>query len=186
MADQHNNQLTLAKMAMVAVVMFGFGYALVPLYDMLCEVTGLNGKTGDIAEAEAKARYEIDENRWVTVQFLANKNGAMPWEFGPTETQMRVHPGKVYQTAYIASNRGQRDMVGQAVPSVAPGKASRFFNKTECFCFDNQPLAAGETKEMPIRFVVDPRLPKGVGQVTLSYTFFDVTGKVDAEQVAAN
>lgn len=164
-----------AKMALVAVAMFGFGYLLVPLYDVFCDITGLNGKTGRVAEAEVAARYEQDPDRLVTVQFVANNNIDMPWELRPTVTEMQVHPGKVYATSFVATNPTGHDMIGQATPSVAPGQAGRFFNKTECFCFTRQPLAAGETKEMPLRFIVDPALPRRVQTLTLAYTFFDVT-----------
>ena len=177
---QANNGRSFVRVAVIAVAMFGFGYLLVPLYDVFCEITGLNGKTGRVDEAEVAARYEPDLSRTVTVQFVANNNLGMPWEFGPTVASMQVHPGKVYSTAFTARNPTARDMVGQAVPSVAPGKASRYFNKTECFCFDQQPLAAGETKDMPLRFIVDPNLPGDVTTLTLAYTVFDVT------QVAMN
>jgi len=162
-------------MLLVAVGMFGFGYLLVPLYDVFCEITGLNGKTGQVSEAQVAARYEVDTSRTVKVQFVANNNGAMPWEVGPKVASMEVHPGQVYATAFTAVNPTQADMVGQAVPSVAPLVASRFFNKTECFCFDQQPLAPGEMKDMPLRFIVSPALPKSVKTLTLAYTFFDVT-----------
>ena len=181
-----DNQRSFARIALVAVAMFGFGYLLVPLYDVFCEITGLNGKTEQVDEASVAARYEVDTSRLITVQFVANNNLGMPWEFGPVEHTMRVHPGKVYQTAFTAYNPTGIDMVGQAVPSVAPGKASRYFNKTECFCFDNQPLAAGERKEMPVRFIVDPNMPKGVKTLTLAYTVFDVTDKAKSEKVAMN
>ena len=163
------------KMALVAVGMFGFGYLLVPLYDVFCDITGLNGKTGRVAEAEVEARYEEDADRLVTVQFVANNNANMPWDLRPVVNQMQVHPGKVYATSFVATNTTERDMIGQATPSVAPGQAGRFFNKTECFCFTRQPLAAGESKEMPLRFIVDPALPRRVETLTLAYTFFDVT-----------
>ena len=174
------NVRSFARVALVAVAMFGFGYLLVPLYDVFCEITGLNGKTGRVDEAEIVARYQPDMSRQVTVQFVANNNLGMPWEFGPTVASMKVHPGQIYTTNFTARNPTANDMVGQAVPSVAPGKASRYFNKTECFCFNEQPLAAGETKEMPLRFIVDPKLPKDVSILTLAYTVFDVT------QVAMN
>lgn len=177
MASAQHNQRSFARMAMVAVAMFGFGYLLVPLYDVICEVTGLNGKTGEISEAEVSEKYQLDPNRTVKVQFVANHNGTMPWDFGPSVATMEVHPGKVYSTNFVARNSTGRDMVAQAVPSVAPGLASRYFNKTECFCFDQQPLAAGEEKDMPLRFIVDPRLPKKVDTLTLAYTIFDVTDK---------
>ena len=166
--------------------MFGFGYLLVPLYDVFCEITGLNGKTGQVDEATVAARYEVDTSRLITVQFVASNNLGMPWEFGPVQHTMQVHPGKVYETSYTAYNPTAKDMVGQAVPSVAPTKASRYFNKTECFCFNNQPLAAGERKDMPLRFIVDPNMPKGVKTLTLAYTVFDVTETAQPDRVAMN
>jgi cytochrome c oxidase assembly protein subunit 11 len=172
---ERKNLRSFLRVALVAVGMFGFGYLLVPLYDVFCEITGLNGKTGRIDEAAIAARYEPDRSRLVTVQFVASNNLGMPWEFAPTVASMQVHPGEVYTTAYVARNPTAAAMVGQAVPSVAPGKASRYFNKTECFCFTQQPLAAGEEKEMPVRFIVDPNLPRDVTTVTLAYTVFDVS-----------
>lgn len=169
------NERSLMRVSLVAFAMFGFGYLLVPLYDVFCEITGLNGKTGRIDQAAVEARYTPDESRLVTVQFVANNNLGMPWQFGPEVATMQVHPGKVYTANFTAMNPTPRDMVGQAVPSVAPGKASRYFNKTECFCFNNQPLAAGERKAMPLRFIIDPMLPQDVETVTLAYTVFDVT-----------
>ena len=163
------------KMAAVVVAMFGFGYLLVPLYDVFCEITGLNGKTGRVGEAEAAARYEPDLERTVKVQFVANNDAAMSWEVRPAVTSLEVHPGKVYATNFVARNVSSRDMVGQAVPSVAPTVASRYFNKTECFCLTRQPLAADEAKEMPVRFIVSPPLPEHVKTLTLAYTFFDVS-----------
>lgn len=172
---EKKNLRSFMRIALVAFGMFGFGYLLVPLYDVFCEITGLNGKTGRVDEAAVVARYEPDLSRLVTVQFVASNNLGMPWEFAPTVASMQVHPGEVYTTAYIARNPTAASMVGQAVPSVAPGKASRYFNKTECFCFTQQPLAAGEEKEMPVRFIVDPNLPRDVTTVTLAYTVFDVS-----------
>lgn len=169
------NRRLVRNMLIVALGMFGFGFALVPVYNVICDITGLNGKTGQLAEAEAAARYEIDTSRTVTVEFVANRNADMPWDFAPEVTRMAVHPGAVYETRYIARNPTTQPMVGQAVPSVAPGKAARYFNKTECFCFSQQPLAAGESKAMPLRFIVDPALPRDVSTVSLSYTFFDIT-----------
>lgn len=175
MDQQARNTRSFARIAVVAVAMFGFGYLLVPLYDVFCEITGLNGKTGQVDEAAVAKRYQPDLTRTITVQFVANNNVGMPWEFGPSVATMKVHPGKVYETAFTARNPTSHDMVGQAVPSVAPGKASRYFNKTECFCFTRQPLAADEAKEMPVRFIVSPALPEHVKTLTLAYTFFDVT-----------
>jgi len=173
-APRHGRSV--ARILLVVVGMFGFGYLLVPMYGLLCEVTGLNGKTGRIDEQAVAARYTPDPDRTVTVQFVANKNQDMPWEFGPTVTEMKIHPGTVYATSFNARNPTGRPMVGQAVPSVAPNLAGRYFNKTECFCFTRQTLEAGEAKEMPLRFIVDPALPRQVHTLTLAYTFFDVTG----------
>lgn len=173
--SEARNMRSVWRMSLVVVAMFGFGYLLVPLYSVFCELTGLNGKTGRVDEAAVAARYEPDMSRWVTVQFVANNNVGMPWEFGPTVTSMKVHPGKIYATSFTARNPTASDMIGQAVPSVAPNKAGRYFNKTECFCFTQQPLAAGEKKDMPLRFIVDPKLPQDVKTLTLAYTVFDVT-----------
>ena len=162
------------KLVLVVVGMFGFGYLMVPIYDVLCEITGLNGKTGVVEAREANA-IEVDRTREITVEFIANLNQGAAWDFKPETVRMRVHPGQLYTTTYVARNKASRDVVGQAVPSVAPREASKYFNKTECFCFSQQPFAANETKNMPLTFVIDPDIPKSVKTVTLSYTFFDTT-----------
>jgi cytochrome c oxidase assembly protein subunit 11 len=156
---------------LVAAGMFGFGFALIPLYDVFCEISGINGKTGRI-EQSAASQARVDETRWVTVNFVANVNN-LAWDFGPIERQVRVHPGELKKVAFYAANRSGRDMVGQAVPSLSPGVVAKYFKKTECFCFSQQPLKAGERKDMPIHFVIDPDLPKNVRAVTLAYTFFE-------------
>jgi cytochrome c oxidase assembly protein subunit 11 len=178
--QEKKNQRSFFKMASVAVMMFGFGYLLVPLYDIFCELTGLNGKTGVTTESEIAAQYQPDKNRLVTVQFVANNASDMPWDFKPLVTTMQVTPGQLTAAQFVASNTTHTIMTGQAVPSVSPTKASRYFNKTECFCFEKQSLAAGESKEMPLRFVVDPRLPDDVKTLTLAYTLFDVSNKTAA------
>lgn len=172
---------TVMRIAAIVVAMFGFGYLLVPLYNVFCDITGLNGRSGRLAEAEATAQFKPDPNRVVTVQFLANNDAAMPWKFQPGVVTMKVHPGQLYATYFVAKNPTSTRMVAQAVPSVAPAKAARYFSKTECFCFSQQPLEAGEEKQMPLRFIVDPRLPKDVKTLTLAYALFDVT-----RQTAAN
>lgn len=151
--------------------MFGFGFALVPLYDVFCELTGLNGKTG-VVEASALEGV-VDESRLVTVEFTGSVNSGLPWEFGPVNYKMKVHPGQVYEATFIARNLGAVTKVGQAVPSLAPATASRYFDKTECFCFTAQRFEAGEERELPLRFVIDTALPKEIKTVTLSYTFFE-------------
>lgn len=170
------------SLALVVVAMFGFGYLMVPLYDVFCDITGINGKTGRIAEGDVARQYQVDENRLVTVEFVAINNGDMSWDFKPQVHTMKVHPGKIYAAAYTAVNSTSQDMSGQAVPSVAPNEASLYFDKTECFCFTKQTLAAGERKDMPLRFIVNPGLPEHINTLTLAYTFFDVTGKDELAQ----
>lgn len=166
------NKRLVIRLAGVTMLMFGFGYALVPLYDVFCDITGLNGKTG-VVQADT-LDGQVDESREVVVEFVANVNSALAWEFRPVTTRMRVHPGKIYETYFYAHNLSQRATVGQAVPSVTPGVAGKYFNKTECFCFTRQEFGAGEGREMPVRFVVGTQLPKNISTVTLAYTFFSV------------
>ena len=160
------------KLVLVVVGMFGFGYLMVPIYDVLCEVTGLNGKTG-VVDASDVSVATIDRSREITVEFIANLSGGASWEFKPNVARMVVHPGQMYTTAYYARNTAAREVIGQAVPSVAPREASKYFNKTECFCFSQQRFAANESKHMPLTFVIDPKISRTVTTVTLSYTFFD-------------
>ncbi|UCB56274.1 MAG: cytochrome c oxidase assembly protein [Thiotrichales bacterium] len=154
----------------VVIGMFGFGFALVPLYDVFCDLTGINGKTGD--QVTLSEGMKVDESRLVEVEFVASVNADMPWEFRPVQHSVKVHPGEPTRIEYVAVNRTNRAIVGQAVPSVAPGRAAEYFQKTECFCFTEQKLEAGEEKQMPVIFVVDPNLPDDVSQLALSYTFF--------------
>ncbi len=173
---RQHGKANLALLFLAPVLMFGFGYLMVPIYNVFCDITGLNGKTGAISVSEA-AKLEVDEERLVKVEFTSSLNQYAPWEFKPSQTSMMVKPGKQYQTTYTATNKLDKTLIGQAVPSVSPGRAAKHFNKTECFCFENQPFEAGETKDMPLVFVVDPHLPRDVDTVTLSYTFFNVTDK---------
>jgi cytochrome c oxidase assembly protein subunit 11 len=165
------NLRTVRRLALVVVGMFGFGYALVPLYDVFCEITGLNGKTGRVAETTAGAA-PVDTARTVTVELVAHVNGELPWDFRPLERSIQVHPGQIGVTTFVAENRAGEALTGHAVPSVAPARGSRYFNKTECFCFTEQRLGPGERREMPVRFLVDRDLPRDVHRLTLSYTFF--------------
>lgn len=171
----NRNRKLVGRLGMAAVVMFGFGFAMVPLYNVFCDITGLNGKTGRI-EAEAALSQTVDMEREVTVEFVVSVNSDLPWEIKPMVRQIKVHPGAVTEVKYAARNITSNTVVGQAVPSLVPGLASKYFNKTECFCFTQQSLAAGEYKEMPVRFVVDPALPKDVSSVALSYTFYRMEG----------
>jgi len=161
------------KFAAVVVGMFGFGFALVPLYNALCDAIGLNGKVR--MQAAVAAPVEVDESRLVTVEFVTTVNGGRPWKFQAEQPKIQVHPGKLYTVNFYAQNTQEHDVVAQAVPNVAPMEAARHLRKTDCFCFNNQPFKAGEEKHMPVVFMLDPELPKDVDTVTLSYTFFDVT-----------
>ena len=165
------NKQVVKRLAVVGVAMVGFGFALVPLYDVFCDITGINGKTGRI-ELEEALSQTVDAERMVTVEFLSSVNSDLPWDFRPTVKRVRVHPGEVTEVTYTARNLTGDVVAGQAVPSLAPGLAAKYFNKTECFCFTRQTLGPKEEKVMPLRFVVDPNLPAEVGTVSLSYTFY--------------
>lgn len=165
---------TVLRLILGGVGMFGFAFALVPLYDVICEVTGLNGKTGGRYEA-APAALKPDLSRDVQVRFVTNTNAAMPWHFGAKQGGMAVNPGGVNVAMFYAENPTDRPMVAQTIPSIAPGRAASYFHKTECFCFDQQVLMPGEKVEMPMRFIVDRDLPESVVTISLSYTMFDIT-----------
>lgn len=166
------NRTMFTKLAVFALVMFGFGFALVPFYRAICEVTGLN----DLLRPDAApVNSQIDTSRWVTVEFDANIRG-LPWVFVPSQTSVRVRPGELVHVAYEVRNQSQRPIIGQAIPSYGPKVAGGYFRKMECFCFKKQELAPGEVRQMPVVFVVDPSLPKEVATVTLSYTFFELDG----------
>ena len=162
------------KLAALTVAMFGFGFLLVPIYEVFCDITGLGGRTsGEAAQVVAVAP---DTSRSVRVEFVASVNANGPWEFRPAVASMTVHPGEMYTTTYWARNLRDLDVVGHAVPSVAPGSAARYFSKTECFCFTEQQFGPNEGRDMPVIFIIDPDLPAHVDTVTLSYTFFDRAG----------
>lgn len=180
---KHANRRTVKRLGIAALLMFGFGFALVPIYDVFCDITGLNGKTGRI-EQEKALTGKVDKDRLVTVEFLGMVNSDLPWEFRPMVRRVKVHPGAVTEVHFYARNKQDQPVSGQAVPSLAPGLAAKYFNKTECFCFTRQTLQAGEGKEMPIRFVVDPALPEEVRTVSLSYTFFPAQDDAPAADVA--
>lgn len=168
------NRRLLRRLLLITAAMFGFGFALVPLYDVFCAITGLNGKTaGQAATVEPMV---VDETRVVTVEFVASLNVNAPWEFTPQVTRMVVHPGQYYQTQFHARNLTDQPMVGQAIPSVAPGLAAQHFQKIECFCFVQQPFQPREGRDMPVTFRIDPALPPDVRTVTLSYTLFKRDG----------
>jgi cytochrome c oxidase assembly protein subunit 11 len=173
---QQKSQKTVKKLLLIVFAMFGFGFAMVPLYDVFCDITGLNGKTSDTA-----ASYDVDgvdTKRIVKVQFISRTAKGIPWKFEPMINEISVHPGEMKLVKFYAKNISTTDIVGQAVPSVSPGKAAIYFHKIECFCFNNQPLKANEDVEMALQFYVDPELPEEVSTLTLSYTLYDVTASV--------
>ena len=181
-----DNQRMLLKLAVVAGLMFGFGYALVPMYKAICELTGINilalGEkelpgSGNARLAKPE-NTQVDTTRLITVEFDANARG--PWHFKPLQASVQVHPGELTTVMYEFQNVQNRVMSAQAIPSYAPREAAAYFNKVECFCFNQYTLAPGEKKQWPVAFVVDPKLAKSVNTITLSYTFFEVGSKTPA------
>lgn len=164
------NKRLAIKLGAVAIGALGFGFALVPLYNVFCEATGLNGKTN--SESARPAAVKVDKSRWVTVQFTGTVMPGLSWEFHPQQASMRVHPGEIVRVSYYAKNSTNQTIVGQAVPSVTPGQAAQHFVKLDCFCFKQQALEPGAEKEMGLTFIISPELSKEVGTVTLSYAFF--------------
>ena len=186
--DRANRRLA-ARLLVVTAAMFGFGYALVPLYDIVCDITGFNGRTGVLTEEEAAAASGAaaagPSSRAVKVQFVATVHSGLRWVLDPPGAPLAATPGKVYEANFVASNRSSRPVVAQAVPSVTPVAAAAHFNKVECFCFTRQRLEPGETRVMPVRFVVDEDLPARVAVLTLGYTFFEAEPPVERPDRAA-
>ena len=170
--SKHSGILT--KLVGFAILMFGFGYALVPLYDVFCDITGINGKTGEVV-SEASLNYQVDKSREITVEFITSLNEQTAIKFRAETKKIKVHPGEFYTVNFIAKNLTGKPMLAQAIPSVSPSLAAEYFQKTECFCFSQQEFKVDEEKVMPVRFVINPDLPKRYKTVTLAYTFFDVT-----------
>jgi cytochrome c oxidase assembly protein subunit 11 len=171
LAQRHDNRLLLAKLSVIVVAMFGFGYALVPFYEKICEVTGLR----NIARADAVQNTQIDATRSVRIEFDSNIR-KLPWQFRALTPVVDVHPGELRQVMFEIVNATDRVMTGQAIPSYGPPHAAQYFRKLECFCFSQQTLQPGERRQMPVVFVVDSALPADVATITLSYTFFEVEG----------
>ncbi len=161
------------RLLLLVVVMFAFGFALVPLYDVMCKAFGINGKTAGAYQGT----QTVDAQRQVRVQFLATNASGMSWEFHPKSDQISVNPGATQQMLFVAFNPTDHPMTAQAVPSISPSKAAAYFHKTECFCFTQQVLQPGERIEMPVRFIVDRDLPADVRHLTLAYTLFDITSR---------
>ncbi|HEX8593526.1 MAG TPA: cytochrome c oxidase assembly protein [Pseudomonas sp.] len=170
------------RLLLIVVAMFAFGFALVPLYSVMCKAFGINGKTGDAYEGS----QIIDQSRQVRVQFLSTNAVDMVWGFYPKADQLEVYPGAVNEMLFIAQNPTDKPMTAQAVPSISPGSAAVYFHKTECFCFTQQVLQPGQRIEMPVRFIVDRDLPKDVRHLTLAYTLFDITARQPPASQVAN
>lgn len=175
------NKGMLGKLLVIVLMMFGFGYAMVPLYNAICEVTGINilalgEKQVPGASSDVQANTQVDTSRSITVEFDANAQGA--WYFKPEKAFIKVHPGELATVNYVFQNQHNRTMTAQAIPSYAPKPASSYFNKLECFCFNQYTLKAGEKKQWPVAFVIDPKIPKDITTITLSYVFFEIDSAV--------
>jgi cytochrome c oxidase assembly protein subunit 11 len=183
-AIARDNATMVRKLLVVTLVMFGFGWALIPIYRKICEITGINILTDKDPRAAARAvNTQIDRNRKVVVEFDANRHG--PWHFRPNVNHLQVHPGELVHVEYDLVNLEGRPMAGQAIPSYAPMRSGGYFQKIECFCFEQQTLAAGESRRFPVVFFIDPDLPLDVNQITLSYTFFEIPGATRVPAAAA-
>ncbi len=169
--QRRSNVTLLKKLAVIVVGMFGFGYALVPFYDKICEAAGLR----NIAQADEAVNTQVDAKRDVRIEFDSNVHN-LDWKFRALEPVVSVHPGEVRQVVFEVVNGTGRAVTGQAIPSYGPAYAGQYFKKIDCFCFAQQTLAAGETRRMPVVFVVDPHVPADLATITLSYTFFPVEG----------
>ncbi len=167
-----SNLLTMRKLVVVAAAMFGFGFALVPFYQKICEVTGIN----NVIKADVVANTQIDATRLVTIEFDSNLRNNLPWTFRPLQTSVRIHPGELTTVMYEIKNASDRVVTAQAIPSYGPQLAVRYFKKLECFCFTQQTLQPGEARQMPVVFVIEKGLPDDVNTITLSYSFFEVEG----------
>lgn len=182
-SDNNKNALLCAKLMALGGAMFLFAlFIMPPLYNAFCDITGLNGKTGDQYQAR---EIKVDTSRDILVQFVASTNESMPWQFRPAVQSIVVHPGQPTDMMFHAFNPTNKNMVAQAIPSLVPFNAAQFFHKTECFCFNSQPLKAGEKAELGLQFIVDLDIPPQVNTITLSYTLFDITDSVSQDQVAA-
>ncbi|HET7132494.1 MAG TPA: cytochrome c oxidase assembly protein [Gammaproteobacteria bacterium] len=167
------------KLLVLVAAMFGFGFALVPLYSVFCTITGFGGKPANSAAAPLVAAADL--NRTVRVEFLASVARGAPFDFAPEQSHVEVHPGETYVAKFAARNRRDEPVVAQAVPSISPGEAARYFKKFECFCFTTQPFDANEARELTVAFTLDPKLPAELDAVSLSYTFYDVSKVGTAE-----
>lgn len=188
-----NQKKTITILGLIVLAMFGFGFAMVPLYNVVCNAFGLNGKFTEIESGDydvvaankkvAELVKQLDTSRDIKIEFLGTVNKNLPWDFYPMQKQVILHPGEIGEVRFYAKNRSKHDITGQAVPSLVPGLAVKYFTKMECFCFTQQTLKAGEEVEMVLKFVVNPKLPKRYTTLSLAYTFFDTN--VNGKQVGS-
>lgn len=181
-----DNSRLIRRLLLLVACGFAFAFALVPLYDVLCRATGLNGRTaggfstGGLSApvtAPAQPRATVDLSRLVRVEFTGTVMPGLPWDMRPLQTSVELHPGEMQQVSYLVRNLSDKPVTGQAVPSVSPGQAGQYFEKIECFCFEQQTLAPGEAREMPLAFIIKPEINADIAQITLSYAFFSIDGQ---------
>jgi cytochrome c oxidase assembly protein subunit 11 len=175
---EHENRKLTWKLLVIALASFGFGFALVPLYNVLCSVTGYGDQT--LLRKKVTAIEKPDPTRSITIEFLGNVASNGEWDFRPVVRTIEVHPGKLYSAEFFAHNLTGRDTLAQAVPNIAPSKIAGYFHKTECFCFSPQHFNVNEQRNMPVRFIVDPAIPRYIDRITLAYTFYDESTRVTA------
>ncbi|WP_113906938.1 cytochrome c oxidase assembly protein [Aliidiomarina celeris] len=188
MSEQHkqtDHSSIITKLLASVVIMFAFGFALVPLYEKFCELTGFNGRTDNTASVASEGML-IDTSRTVTVEFTTRTGRGAPWSFRPEVQSVTMHPGEIKVVNFLVENHMNDARVAQALPSVSPGTATLYLNKTECFCFEQQPLAANEKAVMPMRFYLDPDLPDDIRRLTLSYVMYDITDQIQGRSQTAS
>ena len=173
---QNKQTKLLLILGFIVIGMFGFGFAMVPIYNSLCKTLGINGKA-DFKVKNNHFSSRVDKSRTITVEFIASQNSSVPWKFYPTVNKVQIHPGELYKLSFYAENKTKNNMVVQAIPSITPGLAAKYLKKTECFCFARQSLDGHEAMYMPLIFHLDADLPTDIKTITLSYTLFDITNR---------
>ena len=180
----NESKKTIRNLCLTVIGMFGFGFLLVPIYDVFCEITGLNGKIEGPSTLSPEVIQEA-KKRDMLIQFVTHNNESMPWIFKSETSQVKIRTGVQQSVLFVFKNTTDKDMVGQVIPSVSPGRGAEYFHKTECFCFEQQKLLAGERVELPVIFIIDPNIPLDIGSLSLGYTLFDITDQFSENQIAA-
>jgi cytochrome c oxidase assembly protein subunit 11 len=180
----NESKKTIRNLCLTVIGMFGFGFLLVPIYDVFCEITGLNGKIEGPSTLSPEIIQEANK-RDMLIQFVTHNNESMPWIFKSETSQVKIRTGVQQNVLFVFENTTDKDMVGQVIPSVSPGRGAEYFHKTECFCFEQQKLLAGERVELPVIFIIDPNIPLDIGSLSLGYTLFDITDQFSENQIAA-